>query len=161
MGTTVEWSDLTAQIILDKLAEENARVKVGLDNVTTNVMIADNDLRIVYINKSLNDMLQRSETAIQKDVPAFRITGLMGRCVDDFHKEPSYQRGMIKKISTTYTTQLKLGGLIFELVVNPVVDDKGERLGTTVEWAEITEKMEDERRQAEASRLIEEESSVL
>ena len=42
-----------------QLAAEMARVKQGLDVVVTNVMIADADLNVVYVNNSIKEMLTR------------------------------------------------------------------------------------------------------
>ena len=39
-----------------RVAGENLRIKIGLDNVATNVMIADDALNIIYVNQSASDM---------------------------------------------------------------------------------------------------------
>ncbi|QJQ04567.1 hypothetical protein EJG51_000455 [Undibacterium piscinae] len=38
-------------------AAETLRIKIALDNVGTNVMIADTDRNIIYMNKSIVEML--------------------------------------------------------------------------------------------------------
>ena len=60
---------LEAKAEQEKLvATENLRVRVALDNVTTNVRIADNDRKIIYMNKSVAEMMQQAEAdpAIQR-----------------------------------------------------------------------------------------------
>ena len=42
-------------------------------------------------------------------------------------------------LKETYKTNLEIGGRKFYLIVNPVLGDGGERLGTVVEWQDQTE----------------------
>lgn len=113
IATSVEWEDITLKLIAAKVADNNARLSVALDNATTNVMVVDNDFTIVYMNNTIEQMFRDNEHAIQEDVSTFRATGLMGRCIDEFHKMPSHQRNMVENMSEMYDTNLTLGGEIF------------------------------------------------
>jgi len=121
-----------------RAAEETLRIKIGLDNVATNVMIADRDLNIIYMNKAIVDMFRVAESAIRQDLPNFSAASLMGTNIDVFHKDPSHQRAMLAKLSQTHRASIKMGGRTFSLTVTPVMDDKGTRLGTAVEWVDRT-----------------------
>jgi PAS domain-containing protein len=95
LGMVVEWKDMTAELAIrdreQALAAENARVKIALDNVSSNVMIADNDRNIIYMNKTVVAMLQNAESDLRKDPPNFDVT--TGRCsIDQFHKNPEHQK---------------------------------------------------------------------
>ena len=46
---------------------------VALEALTTNVMVADSDLNIIYVNSSLMRFLKEAERDIQRDVPAFKL----------------------------------------------------------------------------------------
>ncbi len=124
-----------------KIAQETTRIKVALDNVSTNVMMADTDLNIIYMNKSIVTMLTAAEADLKKVLPSFNVSTLMGTNIDGFHKNPSHQRNLLSTFTSTYTTQIKVAGLTFRLSANPVIDEKGERLGAVVEWANITEEL--------------------
>ena len=121
-----------------RLLEENTRIQVGLDCATTNVMIADRDLNILYMNKSMLAMMRHAEAAIRTDLPAFDTARLLGTNIDIFHKNPAHQRHMITKLEKTHTATIGLGGRTFTLTVTPVRDSRGERLGTAVEWLDHT-----------------------
>lgn len=139
IGTSVEWSDMTLakqQLIQEQI---NMRMKVALDNVSTNVMMADNDRNIIYVNESLIAMMQDNVAAFQKLAPGFDPTQLLGLNIDQFHKTPSHQQSLLANLSSTYKTEISLEHLHFELTANPVVDAKGNRLGTVLEWLDITE----------------------
>lgn len=161
VATSVEWEDITLKLIAEKVADNNARLSAALDNATTNVMVVDNDFVIVYMNNTIKQMFKDNEQAIQKDVRTFRAQGLMGRCIDEFHKIPSHQRNMVANLTTMYNTHLSLGGREFALTAIPIFSEQGSRLGTSMEWTDVTEKQANDRRQAEASRLLDEQQRVL
>lgn len=141
-ATCVEWDDISLKLAAEKIAIESIRVKSALDGASTNMMIADNDLKIIYMNQTLEKMFLEKEEEIQKDVPNFSAKNLLGRCVDDFHKNPSHQRKLIQNLEHRVETYLKLGGYNFLLVVNPVFDAAGKRIATSVEWADVTLRLE-------------------
>ncbi len=114
-------------------------LKSALDVAATNVMVADTDYNIIYGNESLNAMLAEAEADIRKQLPNFSARNLLGTNIDVFHKNPAHQRGMLGQLQGTHTTKLQIGSRTFDLIVNPIVGDKGERLGTVVEWKDMTQ----------------------
>ncbi|MCG9712841.1 methyl-accepting chemotaxis protein [Shewanella insulae] len=141
-GTVVEWQDVTEKLAKEakerRLAAENARIKQALDNVSSNTMVADADLNIIYMNKAVSQMFKQAQNDIAKDLPNFDANNLMGVNIDNFHKNPSHQRNLLKTLTTTYTSQLKVGGRTFQVVANPIRDPNGDSIGTVVEWADRT-----------------------
>jgi methyl-accepting chemotaxis protein len=117
-----------------RIAGESLRVKVGLDNVETSVMIADPDGKVIYFNKALDTMFRNAAVEIRKALPAFDPAALAGCPFDTFHKAPVTG-------SATSRATLKLGACTFDLTITPVIDDKGERLGTAIEWVDRTEEL--------------------
>jgi len=144
-GTIVEWEDITERLARErdelKASNENKRVRIALDNGSTNTMIADPDNNIVYMNEALTDMMSNAESDLRKDLSGFQANKLMGANMDIFHKNPAHQQRLIRDLKDTYEAQIKVGGRTFRLVANPVVDDDGERLGTVVEWLDRTQEV--------------------
>ncbi len=127
-------------------ADESSRITNALDNASTGIMIADNDLNIIYVNKSVQKMLKHAEADIRKELPTFSADHLIGANIDNFHKNPAHQRQLLKTFATTYKATIKIGGRTFQLAANPVFNAAGQRLGASVEWIDATEevKIEDE-----------------
>ena len=121
-----------------RINNEVTRIKIGLDNVSTNVMIADKDRNIIYMNKSIVEMFQHAQVGIRTVFPNFDATKLMGSSIDQFHKDPSHQAGMLDRLRSTHKASIKLGGHTFNLTVNPVISESGEHLGSAVEWIDRT-----------------------
>ncbi len=132
-------------------AAYNARIKSALDNVSANVMIADNDLNIIYMNRTVSEMLGRAEADIRKQLPNFDAGRLMGANIDVFHKNPAHQRHLLANLTGVHKAELNLGGRRFSLDVVPVFNDANERLGSAVQW---TDRTEEHRAEQEVSQLV-------
>ncbi|EMO55066.1 methyl-accepting chemotaxis protein [Leptospira noguchii] len=159
LGTVVEWNDVTEQNKIQKQRkienEELTRVKVALDNVTTNIMMADRNLNIVYMNKAIRAMFHSAENDIKKQFNNFDPSNLIGINIDTFHKNPAYQRGLLDKLTDKFRSSINIGGRTFNLIANPIIDNSGDRLGSVVEWSDVTEQNKiTEQRKIENEELI-------
>ena len=121
-----------------RIADENLLVKNALDNVSTGVMIADNKGEIIYINKSVSDILSKAEESIRKELPNFSADNLVGSKIDGFHKNHEHQAQLLASLTDTYAAGINLGGRSMEVTVNPVINEQGQRLGSVVEWQDRT-----------------------
>lgn len=140
--------DITAQKQADEVNRKTATIANALKLCQANVMLADNDFNIVYMNDTVTAMLKSREAELQTVLKSFVVDKLIGTCVDVFHKKPAHQRHMIGDLKSPYKTNLKVGDLIFELIASPWVDQQGKRIGTVVEWVDLTEEVK--KRDAEA-----------
>jgi methyl-accepting chemotaxis protein len=119
-------------------ARTNLRIRNALDKCSTNVMIANVDNDIIYMNETVTAMMQRNETELRKTLTQFDARKLIGQNIDIFHKNPLHQRNLLASLKTNYRTQIKVGSLTFSLSANPIVNTSGERIGTVVEWSDRT-----------------------
>jgi len=121
-----------------QVAAEAMRIKQALDNVSSCVMVANNDLDIIYMNNTVQAMFKNAESDIRKQLPNFDSSKLLGANIDQFHKDPAHQRGMLSKLTSTYSSSLMIGGRHMNIVANPVINEDGTRIGTVVEWVDRT-----------------------
>jgi methyl-accepting chemotaxis protein len=149
LGTAVEWADLTLELQAReeeqrqlererRYAAENLRIRTALDNVSSSVMMADADSRIVYMNKTVQALFAEAEHDLRRDLPDFDASRLMGASIDDFHRDPGHQRGLLRDLTERFESEMEVGGRSLRIIVNPVIDERGERLGTAVEWVDRT-----------------------
>ncbi len=149
LGTVIEWRDLTeiraaeeaearAREEEEQRAMENLRIRTALDNVSSCVMMADNDNRIIYMNETVRAMFKEAEADIRKDLPGFDADRLLGASIDDFHKNPVHQQRMLEALDRRFDSEIRIGGRVFRFTANPVVSADGERIGTAVEWLDRT-----------------------
>ena len=118
--------------------DEMLRIRAALDDVTTNVMIADAQRNIVYVNRPLQRMLAAAESDLRRDLPQFSAADLVGRNIDIFHRHPEHQARLLETLKSTHRAQIRVGGRVMQLIVNPIIDDAGGRQGFVVEWADRT-----------------------
>ena len=121
-----------------RVSNENLRIKIGLDNVSTSVMISDTERNIIYINKAVHELMRVAEDDIRSELPNFSADALLGCNIDQFHKNPSHQKQLLESLGETHRRQIELGGRIFALAANPVVNERGMRLGAALEWKDRT-----------------------
>jgi len=126
----------TAEI--KRMSDESLRIKIGLDNVRTGVMIADNSRTIIYVNKSVVDILGKAEADIRKQLPNFTVADLVGTNIDSFHVNPDHQAQLLSTFNSNYTARMNLGGRSMVVSANPVINEQGQRLGAVAEWQDRT-----------------------
>ncbi|MDR3449172.1 MAG: methyl-accepting chemotaxis protein [Alphaproteobacteria bacterium] len=138
-GKVVKVVKYATEITKAKMESMNgARLKLALDTCTANVMMADAQFNISYINEALTGFLDEAEKDIQKDLPRFSVKSLIGSNIDIFHKNPAHQRNMLEKLTGPFKTSIQVGGRSFNLVANPIFGANNEKLGTVVEWQDGT-----------------------
>ncbi len=113
----------------------------ALENVSVNVMIADCDRRIIFINEALKSFLGDAEKDIQVDLPHFKVDGLVGQTIDVFHKDPDHQKTMIAQMRDRMDATITVGGVMFDLIAKPLMSRNGKRIGTMVEWVDAARRV--------------------
>jgi len=124
-----------------KAADETLRVKIALDNVSTGVMIADNDRNIIYVNQEVINILGKVEMEISRQLSKFSIDNLVGTKMDDFHENPSHQAKMLTSLTGSYEAAMMVGGRSMVVIASPVINEQGQRLGTVAEWHDRTDEV--------------------
>lgn len=128
------------------VANEALRIKNALDVCDTNVMLADQDYNIIYMNASLEKMMKNAEKDLKTVMPQFNAEKLMGCNMDIFHRDPRHQRAILDKATSTHRKEVEVAGRTIVITATPVFNQEKKRLGTVIEWLDRTEEL---RKQAE------------
>lgn len=112
---------------------------VALDHSSSNTMIADDNLHIVYVLPALERSLARSADWWRSQPTPVEATKLVGLNIDVFHKNAVRVRDMLRRMDDVYTTRIAFDERVFELRVTPLFLENGARNGFVVEWVEKTE----------------------
>ena len=134
-------ADLIKRIASEEEAKANQRVKQALDNVNANVMMADTENNIIYLNAAVQEMFKEAETDIRQDLPNFQADHLLGSNIDQFHKNPVHQQRMLDGMSGPIESGFVIGGRTMRFLASPIFGSEGERIGTVVEWEDRTEEV--------------------
>ncbi|MGR8929052.1 MAG: methyl-accepting chemotaxis protein [Gammaproteobacteria bacterium] len=137
---------LNADLAYSKqVAAEATRIRQALDDVQSCVMVANNDLDIIYMNNTVMAMFKNAEADIRTQLPNFDSDKLLGANVDQFHKNPAHQRNMLANLNGSYSSELVVGGRHMNVVATPVRNDEGERIGYVAEWVDRTREVKVEK----------------
>jgi len=137
-----EIGDLARSLVaIDDGAVRTQRLKAALDSCDTSVMAADADYNVVYVNNAMAELLKAAEADIRAESPRFDARGIVGVNVGAFLRDAALQRSVVDALKTKQETRVTLGGRRFDLVTSPVFDETGARIGTVIEWADVTEKL--------------------
>ena len=133
-------------------AVDALRSRIALERMSANIMMADIDGRILYANDSILAMFRNAEADLRASLPGFDATRLVGQNFDAFHRDPSHQRRLLADLKQTHRGWARTGGRTFQVIANPVVSRRGEKLGSVIEWRDLTEELAIE---AEISAMVE------
>ncbi len=117
------------------------RIESALNATSSNIMVVDRFRSIIFMNDSVVDMLKSVEEALRKDLPDFDCNNLLRQNIDVFHQHPEHQKQILENLTETYKARITVGGIILDLVVDPIWGENKERLGTVVEWKNMTEQL--------------------
>ncbi|VAW80356.1 Methyl-accepting chemotaxis protein I (serine chemoreceptor protein) [hydrothermal vent metagenome] len=128
------------QSINSEATAELSKLRGAIDGAMTAIMMVDRDFVVTYLNKATKDLLKKHEVAMQTVFPGFSADNMLGTCIDTFHKNPAHQRKLLSDpANLPYQTDIEVGPLKFSLNVTANMDDSGNYVGNTLEWADVTE----------------------
>jgi methyl-accepting chemotaxis protein len=123
------------------VAAENTRIRQALDKVSTSVVLADAQYQIIYVNETAQAMFARNQEEIRKTLPSFDVSRLRGASMDVLSIEPNHMRRVLDNLVGSDSQERVLGACTLRSIASPVLDDKGERIGTVVEWTDRTQEV--------------------
>jgi methyl-accepting chemotaxis protein len=127
---------------LDKAIVSLASTQSMIENAPSNLMVADRDLKITYINPASQTFLRR----IEQHLPV-KADNVLGSVIDIFHKNPAHQRKILSDPKNLpIRANINIGPEVADLLVTAIYDQNKNYLGPMVTWELITEKLESERK---------------
>jgi methyl-accepting chemotaxis protein len=134
LGPMVTW-----EVVTEKLRNESEMVRVQnmMENIPINVMLANRDFEIIYVNASSARTLKTIEHLLP--IKADRI---VGQKIDIFHKQPEHQRKLLSDPKNLpHRAKINVGTEILDLLVSPIFDKDRNYIGPMVTWSVITQQM--------------------
>ncbi|WP_315858785.1 methyl-accepting chemotaxis protein [Blastopirellula sediminis] len=114
--------------------QSSAQTLNMLENLPLNVMFADRDLVIRYINRSSRETLEK----VQHLLP-IPVSKIVGANIDQFHKDPASQRRLLADPKNLpIKAHFPLGPEMIDLMVHPVFDAAQNYVGAMASWNIVT-----------------------
>ncbi len=122
-----------------------------VENAPVNIMFADKEGIIIYVNEKSKETLKK----IEKLLP-ISASEIVGSSYDVFHKNPAHQRKMLSnERNLPHRTVISLGAEKLDLLVTASVDSSGAYIGPMVTWEIVTEKIKLENDVAKVQSMME------
>lgn len=128
---------------------QNARILQALDNASVNVLILDSNQQVLYFNRSMFSLMQRKPQILthKQDLDQF-----IGTSIDEFVANNSLTTEQLSALTEPQQLQAQFGIHQFTLTLIPIVDKSQQRIGTLIEWLDITD---EKGMQAELDQILE------
>jgi methyl-accepting chemotaxis protein len=123
------------------VAAENTRIRQALDKASTSVVLADENHQIIYVNETAQASFTRNAQEIRATLPNFDPARMRGSSLDSLSPDPTSQRRLLDGLKNVDVQERVLGDFTFRTVTNPVIGERGERLGTVMEWSQRTQEV--------------------
>ena len=145
-------TDVTEETVAKKKTEtEVARIQNMMENAPVNVIFADRDFKISYVNPASLKTLK----TIEQYLPC-KVEELLGQSIDLFHKNPSHQRKLLSDPKNLpHRANINVGPEVLDLLVSAIYDNTGTYLGPMVTWEVITQKLKTETEMARIQNMME------
>ena len=134
VGAMLTWELITQKA---ELQLKLARIESMMENAPINIMLADLNLKLIYMNPKSRETLKKVERFLPKPVDQ-----LIGQSIDIFHKNPDHQRRMLaddRKLP--HRAKINVGDQILDLLVSAIYDPDKKYMGAMVTWEIITERV--------------------
>ncbi|MET0290961.1 MAG: methyl-accepting chemotaxis protein [Steroidobacteraceae bacterium] len=122
-------------------AQLNAAFKGALEKLGVNVVVADNDYNVIYVNEPGRAMFVAIQGELRKEFPNFDARNVVGQSLDAFSLNPVAQRRLLDELVSTHVAEVRIGGRTMRQIFTPMRDESGKRLGTVIEWLDRTQEL--------------------
>jgi methyl-accepting chemotaxis protein len=134
---------------VSKLAKQGDlnRIKQMVENAPVNLLYADLDLKVQYMNRKAEETLKRLEVHLP-----IKVAQMVGHSIDIFHKAPEHQRRILADPrNLPRKATINVGPELFDLNISAMLDHNGKYIGPMITWEVVTHKVETEKREAETA----------
>ncbi len=128
-----------------------------LEHAPINIMIADVDENIVFINHQAREILTAVEEELATYIPGFKVSEVIGGSIHRYHKDPAIIRNVLAHLQPGDSHQGEIcpGHFIFEHETRALFDRQGNRSGYVVQWTDVTARRSKEEEAFRLQRSIE------
>ncbi|MBD3727687.1 MAG: PAS domain-containing protein, partial [Moraxella osloensis] len=113
----IQNSIIASSLVFLQAQEESAyqldkahQLQTALDKMESNVMMADMNFNIIYMNEQLHAFLAARADKLKEVLPHFDIHQVIGSSIDVFHKNPAHQRAMMEKLTAPMKANINVAG---------------------------------------------------
>jgi methyl-accepting chemotaxis protein len=147
VGAMATWSVATERL---RMEAEIGRVMSMMENAPINMMYADRDLVLQYMNPASRTTLRTLEAYLPT-----KVDDMIGKPIDIFHKNPEHQRRLLADpANLPHQAVIEVGPEKLDLLVSAINDREGNFIGVMATWSVITQKLATEEKIRESAHTL-------
>ncbi len=135
----------TMQTNLDKsirkerrTANASNRIKQALDNSSNNIMLANKDDQVIYINNAMGHYLEKYDADFRTSLPEADHDETIGNTIDKFMTDPAHKQDILENTDENMVFNLTVGTRTLRVTTSLVYNENKERIGKVLEWKDRT-----------------------
>ncbi len=127
-----------------------------MEHAPINIMIADADENVVYVNKRAREVLGAVEQELATYIPGFDADTVVGGSIHRYHKDPQAIKNILQGLRPGQAREgeIATGPFVFEHETRVLTDRAGNTLGYVVQWHDATERRQKEEEAFRLQRAI-------
>ena len=138
LGLTMEWVNVSTTREAERTV---ARMQSALEHAGTSFLIADEQERAIFLNKTARECLQQLAPELQKRLSGFNADGILGESILRYCNDPASIRRTLAGLGSkdVYRREMVLGPFVLDYQVRVVLNAKGEKLAYVLEWRDVSQ----------------------
>lgn len=132
-----------------RIANENLRIRAGLDNVTLPVTISDDRSQLVYLNAAAQHLWQSMEADVRQRHPGFSVKGMIGTSLATYFEDQTVAEVYRGKLEQTRHFDMIQSRRNLRMTATPIKGEDGQYRGRVTQWVDRTAEVTAEREIAE------------
>lgn len=114
------------------------RSQKTLDNTAGCLMMVDDRGVVILANPALRRMAGEISKDVAGEMPGFAGESIEGRPFNDFHQDAELHLDKLRKLTGPFQRRFEVGKRTLEAELNPIHDERGQWIGTVIEWWDRT-----------------------
>ncbi len=115
------------------------RLRDGLEKLSTPVVLSNSDNEVTFVNAAFRDLLARNANDLRQISPDLNPANVIGTSLSQFSSDHSTMQRLLQNLHGGTSVELEAGSRVFNLQVNAIAGDNGERIGSSMEWHDVTD----------------------
>ncbi len=115
------------------------RLRHGMQKLSTMVCLSSEDHKVVFVNASLRNYVDTYRADLGLICPGISSASLEGMEISKLGDNPGELANIINNLEKSHRFELQAGGRVITVKVNAIWGEDGARLGTSMEWIDVTD----------------------
>ncbi len=125
----------------EELLKKSRRIEAALKASSSNIMVIDQFSDIIFINDAAGKLMRKIGPELQTFLSDLKPNEICHQNFNVFFVDKDAISNTIKTLQETHYLRIEEAGLILDLIIDPIADDAGKRIGSVIEWKEMTQQI--------------------